>query len=179
MMSSLRLLEYLESSYDGCFHLDATYKLIKNGFALIVFGKTDSRHKFYSIAFGISSHEQEEDYSYFYSGLDICKSVNINFSPKYKMQDACLASYNAALSLFPEVKILMCYFHVRLNCRKNKTLCPKNLYDDSKNFIYNIHMSHNTDAMLENCRKFRDFGKENCPDFYSYVYDSWLKSNIF
>ena len=31
------------------------------------------------------------------------------------MQDACEASRNAAIKLFPEAKILMCYFHVKKN----------------------------------------------------------------
>ena len=38
------------------------------------------------------------------------------------MQDACPASRNAILDSFPNVKFLMCYFHVKKNVRDHKNL---------------------------------------------------------
>ena len=49
------------------FHIDATYKLIKYFYPLIVF--TDLNHKFYPIAFMITSHEIAVDYVNFFSKL--------------------------------------------------------------------------------------------------------------
>ena len=39
------------------------------------------------------------------------------------MMGACGASYNALKKCFPNAKILMCYFHVKLNCKKNYKDC--------------------------------------------------------
>ncbi|CAF0849063.1 unnamed protein product [Brachionus calyciflorus] len=60
-ISSLKLLSNLDSSIPGAYHIDGTYKLIKNRFPLIVFGKTDMNQKLHVLAFCITSHEQEEE----------------------------------------------------------------------------------------------------------------------
>lgn len=91
-ITSLKLLANLDSSVPGAYHIDGTYKLIKNKFVLIVFGKTDMEQKFHPIAFCISSHEKEVDYLHFYNGLkEIANSLDIIFEPEYIVQDAWLA----------------------------------------------------------------------------------------
>ncbi|CAF0781332.1 unnamed protein product [Brachionus calyciflorus] len=79
----------IDSYLNGCYHIDGTYKLVKNGFPLIVLTRTDSQHKVHPIAFCLTSHEQEID---FYEGLRTLSSdLDIEFDPDYIVQDA---SYN-------------------------------------------------------------------------------------
>ena len=52
------------------FHLDCTYKIIKYNFPLLIFGCTDIRRKFRPIAFAFISHEQEEDFTHFFTNLN-------------------------------------------------------------------------------------------------------------
>ena len=67
MLTSMKLLEMLDSNIEGMFHIDGTYKLTKEGFPIIIFGKTDFDHHFHPIALSISSHETEADFIYFYN----------------------------------------------------------------------------------------------------------------
>ena len=51
------------------FHCDATYKIVKIGYPLIVFGMSDINRKFYPLAFAFTSHEQNDDFRKFFFNL--------------------------------------------------------------------------------------------------------------
>ena len=90
--------------------------MVKNKYPVDVFGVTDSHGKLHPIAFMITSFETEHDFNIFYkSMITLAALLDLDFSPEYIMQDACKASYNAARSCFPNVIILMCFFHVMQN----------------------------------------------------------------
>lgn len=47
------------------FHLDATYKIVRFNYPLIVFGYTDKKHQFFPVSFMFTSHEKQQDYLHF------------------------------------------------------------------------------------------------------------------
>jgi hypothetical protein len=101
MLSSLALMN--NCTKKGVFHVDGTYKILKTGFPLVVYGVTDLCGHFHPIAFFITSHETENDFFLFYTELlALASSLKILFDPKFIMQDALPASYNAAVLLFPK-----------------------------------------------------------------------------
>ena len=76
------------------FHCDATYKIVKVGYPLIVFGISDINRKFYPICFMFTSHEQNKDYVKFFTSLKkLAIILNILLSPEYMCIDAskCMA----------------------------------------------------------------------------------------
>ncbi|CAF1095723.1 unnamed protein product, partial [Brachionus calyciflorus] len=167
---------FIDSNLSGCYHVDSTYKLIKNGFPLTVLGRTDIKHDFHPIAFCISSHEQEMDYNEFYAGLtNLANIQDIEFDPQYFLQDAWLASYNAITKIFDDVKLLMCYFHVILNCRKENRKLDGAIAQECKKHLKKMHFSINSQDMEKNYAEFRQFAKINCLNFFNYVKDQWLK----
>ena len=84
---------------------------------------SDSDGKFHPVSFMISSNETQQDFTVFYQGLiNESEKLDINYEPELIMQDACPASRNAILDFFPNVKFLMCYFHVKKNVRDHKNL---------------------------------------------------------
>ncbi|CAF1025057.1 unnamed protein product [Brachionus calyciflorus] len=175
MVTTKHLMSRIDSNLQGCYHLDATYKLIKNGFPLIVLGRTDSVHDFHPLGFCISSHEQEVDYYDFFQGFKTLSGMlDIEFDPNYLVQDAWLASYNAVSSHFDNCRVLMCYFHVIFNCRKEYRKLTKVLSVQCKNFLKKMHYSINLKDMEQNFRDFKNFSKDNCQEFYMYVKNQWL-----
>ena len=102
-------------------HIDCTYKLCERGFPLLVFGISDISGQFFPIAFSILSHEQEDDFSTFFRTLlDFCRLLNLSPAINHLIQDACGACGNAAVAcLGPNVKILMCFFHVQKKFNDN------------------------------------------------------------
>jgi ribosome biogenesis protein Nip4 len=84
------------------FHCDATYKIVKIGFPLIVFGMSDINRKFYPLAFAFSSHEQNEDFRKFFINLTkITMKLNITLAPKFMCIDASKAMAFAINKVFP------------------------------------------------------------------------------
>ncbi|RNA36561.1 hypothetical protein BpHYR1_025820 [Brachionus plicatilis] len=175
MVTTKYLMSKIDSNLPGCYHLDATYKLIKNGFPLIVLGRTDAVHDFHPLGFFISSHEQEIDYQEFYQGfINLSVLLDTEFDPDYVVQDAWLASFNALSKQFADCKLLMCYFHVIFNCRKEYGKLNKELAVQCKKFLRKMHYSIDLKDMERNFREFKEFSKENCQDFYFYVKNQWL-----
>lgn len=179
MITSKKLLRNLESENEGPFHIDATYKLIKNKFPVVVFAKTDFHHQIHPIAFVITSHEQTKDYVEIYKGLiSVSDQLNIEFNPEYIIQDAWDASYNAAKELFPECKVLMCWYHVRSNCYKHRDLIPIEHRKDLGLAIRAIHFSKDKYEAQEKYVELRENFSEVAPKFISYFKDNWLKGNF-
>ena len=56
-------------SMKGVFHIDGTYKLVRNGFPIVVFGVSYIQGSFHPIAFCITSNEEEKDFTEFYKGI--------------------------------------------------------------------------------------------------------------
>lgn len=78
------------------YHIDATYKITKNHFPLIIIGRSDHNGTFHLISVSISSHEQEIDFKHILDSLiKLCKDLVDEFSPTDFLQDACKASSNA------------------------------------------------------------------------------------
>jgi hypothetical protein len=117
-MTSLTLLNNINKfkvNDNGMYHIDATYKIVKYNYPLIVFGFTDIERKFFPLCFMYSSHETELDYDHFFlSFAELCDMLEINFQPKFIVTDAWQATANSITKLFPECQIIMCYFHIKL-----------------------------------------------------------------
>ena len=118
----LRRVEYFNNG--GVFHLDATYKIIKHCFPLIIFGFTDVSRQFYPVCYMFTSHETTIDYINFFKALlDAFSLIGVTFEPEYMIIDASNAMANAIKKIFPRCIILMCWFHLKQNLRKHKEKC--------------------------------------------------------
>ncbi len=64
--TTFNLIKRVEFS-NNLYHIDATYKIVKYLYPLIIFGFTDISRHFYVVAYMFVSHEQEVDYKHFFS----------------------------------------------------------------------------------------------------------------
>jgi hypothetical protein len=65
------------------FHCDATYKIVKVGYPLIVFGISDINRKFYPLCFMFTCYETNQDYVKFFKSLKkLAILLNIKLSPE-------------------------------------------------------------------------------------------------
>jgi hypothetical protein len=69
--TSLDLLSRIPSGV--IFHFDCTYKIVKVGYPLIVFGISDISRKFYPVCFMFTSHETSRDFKNFKNFKDFKK----------------------------------------------------------------------------------------------------------
>lgn len=97
------------------------------------------------VAFMLTSHECAEDYEFFYSSLkNVCSNLNIQITISYLMQDACKAESSALRNSFGNSTIiLMCWFHVMLNVKKNFSAygVPEQIRESVQSDIVYLHYS--------------------------------------
>lgn len=106
-------------------HADSTYKILYQGYPIQVFGTTDKQRKFHLIAVGVSTNENEDTFAFMFeairSGLnDICHE-----QAKFEVlvADAVMAIQNGFKKVFPDGKVMTCWYHVKKNVRdKSKNM---------------------------------------------------------
>jgi hypothetical protein len=140
--------------------------------------------QFFPIAFSVISHEQEQDFTKFFQTLiAFCLELVKDISPtiKYLMMDACGASFNAAnLSLGPNIKILMCYFHVLKNVKEDLKGVDEKIKSEIVADIKFMHYCRNI-YEFEICKfniynKWEKFGLH---DFKNYFDNQWVLNSKF
>lgn len=62
------------------FMFDSTYKILRYYFLLIVLGVSDADHRFFPIAFMVTSHEETGDFDHFFSSLNELITINASSS---------------------------------------------------------------------------------------------------
>ena len=67
-ITALNWLTWLNSfvEYHQIYHCDGTYKIVRNRFPVIVFGRSDVSGQFHPIAIALTSRETADDYEYFF-----------------------------------------------------------------------------------------------------------------
>ncbi|XP_073948903.1 uncharacterized protein [Choristoneura fumiferana] len=103
-------------------HADATYKLIWQGFPVLVVGTSDKNRKFHPICLTISTYERKVDFETVFKGLkDSISSIFSNaFEPKVLVCDAAKNIQDAFIDVFgKETTVRMCWAHAK------KQICTK------------------------------------------------------
>lgn len=99
-------------------HADATYKLIWQGFPVLMNGFTDMNRKFHPTCVAVCTSEQEKDFVFIFASVrqgfkDI---FNFEFDPDYLIADAAPQISNAGIKVFgSDIKIVMCWYHMHKN----------------------------------------------------------------
>lgn len=71
----------------------------------------------------------------------------------------------------------MCYFHVVLNCKKNKLDIPNDLLKPMfKKCIHRLHMTTSSDHFIKYYKQFVSALYNDCPEFIRYFFNSWASS---
>jgi len=91
----------------------------------------------------IANQETEVEFTAFFKGLvKLADRIGYEFDTEFIMMDSYDTSYNAAKTVFPSAKVLMCWFYVMKNVKKN---CQRPLSDEKYEELLidvkRIHMS--------------------------------------
>ena len=113
----------------------------------------------------------------FFTGLiELADKMEIDFDPDYLMMDSSDATYNAAVRVFNS-KILMCYYHMKANIKKNcqslfKSECQ---YEELLKQIDNIHYSRSEKDFQIKVKEFKDnYSHKSLKEVRNYVCIQWL-----
>lgn len=158
-------------------HIDCTYKLCERDFPLIVFGLSDLAGQFFPV-----SHEQEDDFTRFFQTLlQLCQQSGIVTSINYLIQEACGASANAAIScLGPNIKILMCYFHVVKNVKELLKGINENIKSGIVKDLNYMHFCRNQfEFEIAKYNIYKKWEVNDLVDFKNYFDKQWVVNDKF
>lgn len=161
------------------FHIDGTYKITKERYPMLVFGRSNPNRKMYPIVVGIISSEEQIDFEYFFSNIiGICRFFGINFSIRFLMQDAQLACSAAARTCFPGIHVLMCWFHLKKAVKNNITKSiesyKKTIEDDINRMHYTTSLDEFEKIKVEILMKWKSYPE--LENFVKYFTGQWLNS---
>lgn len=113
-VTSKKLLKFAMQS--KILHADGTYKILWQGYPVIIVGTTDRGKHFHPFGLSVCTNERTEDYTFVFKTLKetIFKVSQAIYHPSTLMADAAKAIQNAFCSVFGEnMKVLMCWAHAK------------------------------------------------------------------
>lgn len=161
-------------------HADATYKIIWQGFPVLVVGTTDKTKKFFPFCLAISSSERKEDFKMLFEELK--KSVYTLYSyvmkPKDLICDAAKSIQNAFMEVFGvETTVKMCWAHAKKNIQKQVVkLIDKRLQKDLLQDIDILHSVTSPDVFDTALAAFLN-KYESQRAFITYFKEEWIMKN--
>ena len=102
-------------------HADATYKLIWQGFPVLVVGTTDKAKRFHPLCMAITTSERKEDFVMLFDALKKAafSLYSFNLEPNALICDAAKSIQNAFQEVFgTESTIKMCWAHAKKTSKK-------------------------------------------------------------
>lgn len=91
--------------------IDATYKLIWQGYPVIIVGTSDANHVFHPFAVAVTKGETAEDFAFVFRAVH---EADLQWNPTILLADGSEAITNGFQAVFSHpFTRLMCFFHVR------------------------------------------------------------------
>lgn len=183
-ISTKRLLSIAHQSTH--LHADATYKLVWQGFPVLIVGTTDLNKCFHPFGLAICTNEKTKDFEFIFSGIQIgFEKLQLDtFKPKALVSDAADAIKAAFINVFgDDVKCVMCWAHMKRKIESR--ICHIDDKETQKEIMEDIEMlqlSSSKDifdtATSLFFKKWTKMQKnQSVLDFMSYFEKEWIDSN--
>jgi hypothetical protein len=163
-------------------HADATYKLVWQGFPVLVIGTTDESRQFHCFGMGVCTDEKTEDFKFLFNALKTGaeKILHSPIDPTTLISDAAKSIQNSFKDVFGEDKlVIMCWAHMKKNVIKKveKFVAPA-FQTEILSDIDFLQLSQNDDIFNRASNLFLDKWYEET-EFISYFEAEWLDANRF
>lgn len=178
VVSTKRMLKHCNGIEKLC--VDATYKLVWNGFPFMVLGTIDRVKKFHALCFALCVNETTEDYRFIFDTLadNVLKLTGTIFEPRILISDAALAIRNAFSMAFPAHDLMvMCFVHVLRNVNKHKDKYKKENKKEIIEGIMILQLAPSREIFDTMSALFIKKWKKKDPLFASYFQQQWLDSH--
>lgn len=182
LASSKQLLSFAINATN--IHTDATYKLIWQGFPVLLVGTTDMRRKFHPFGVAVCTNERTEDFSFVFAALvkGVNNLFNISFTPSVLICDAAQSIHNGYREEFGgSGQIVMCWAHMRRKVveKSRKFIRRKDQQIQLMNDIDRLQQSWSDDIFDMAVELFKLKWKHVFPEFFSCFESEWLNKNRY
>lgn len=168
-------------------HADATYKLIWQGYPVLILGFSDAGRKMHPMGVAITVSETKKDFKFLFSaiahGVSLVTSNKVTFAPTHLISDAAPAIKNGFALAFGTApgKTIMCWAHVVMNMDKKLHLIKdKKVRAEVRNDIIQLQLCPSGDAFLHASSLFLQKWESSDHDtqsFLDYFRGSWIDDN--
>lgn len=158
--------------------VDATYKLMWQGFPFLVVGTVDRAKKFHPLCFACCSNETEADFTFLFEAMKftIEELFNAQFNPKILIADGSHAIRNAFKAVFNSEVMVMCYAHVLRNVTKRPLNNKKNRNPILKD-LGRMNLARSPKEFKKMSKRFLKKWKKHEPEFMEYFEAQWLQTH--
>ena len=160
---------------------DATYKLVWQGYPVLIVGTINKEKKFHPYGLALTVNEETVDFEFIFRSIkDGAKNIFDNdFIPNSLVADASGAIMNGFSRVFGEPdKRIMCWAHMIRNVDKHANLVnDKKQWPKIRTDIEALQVAANSEMFTKGAQLFCD----KCvafPDFLSYFKTQWLDRNF-
>lgn len=164
-----------------CLCADATYKLLWQGFPVLVVGTTDLNRMFHLIGIAVCRSEKEEDFEFLFESVQKSaqKLLGCDVAPSALVCDAAAAIPNAFKKVFGDDNtVVMCWAHMLKNVQK-KVAALVAEKADQKAILADITFLQTiaTVKQFEQARSLFLAKWESQVDFINYFMREWVAKN--
>lgn len=142
------------------FHTDATYKLLCQGFPVLVMDTTDLDRKFHPFGASVSTNEKAADFSFIFRALKekVFELYGESLQPDVLICDAAFIIHNGFKENFPLCDgIIMCWAHLRRVVAKHILRYLKTAKQQNEflcKFAFVLFLFHSVCLILNDCLYF-------------------------
>lgn len=161
-------------------HCDATYKIIWQGFPVLVVGSSDFDRHFHVFGISVSCTEQTEDYEFLFNSLKegVLKLFQREQNVTFLVSDGAKSIHNAFKNVYGEDSIiLMCWAHMRRNIdKKILKLFPKNIRPLILDDLEHLQLANSNDSFDNAVLLFVKKWSAH-KEFINYFTNEWIAQN--
>jgi hypothetical protein len=179
-----RLLESAQKA--NHVHADATYKLISEGFPVILIGTTDRQKRFHPLGLSITYNEKGDDFAFGFNSIkeSAAKINDFEYKPNILIADGAEAISNGFNDAFPSFeKRVMCFAHVirNIDSQLNRFITPtqKKVKYHLRKEILLLQLCESEPIFDKACElflnKWRRINSVLINNFLAYFEDQWLR----
>ena len=149
VMSTWRLLQMMRKSDNGA---DATYKVLWQGFPIMVFRTSDHNQVFHPYGLAVCNAESTKYFRFIFQNLH---NYNLEWRPSIiLLGDGCGRITKGYVQVFSEPHVrVMCFYHVLTNVKEYTKVLPRELGQRVKGDIKVLQTGTNEESCLSVGRK--------------------------
>ncbi|CAF1118993.1 unnamed protein product [Rotaria sordida] len=161
-------------------HADATYKLLWQGFPVLIVGTTDLDRHFHLFGMAVCSNEATQDFRFIFRALqEGLQKLNLEeINPDFLITDGADAMRNAFQDVFGEKPMVMCWAHMRRKVvKKIESMVEKSKQEDLVNDIESLQLAQNERIFMKASTLFVKKWSKTELNFIEYFQNEWLTTH--
>lgn len=155
---------------------DGTYKIMWQGFPLIVVGAIDRQKHFHVTAIVVTSNERKAEYEFVFRSLKegVEKQSKCAFTPEALISDYAMAIRSAFFSVFGQTQNIICSVHLFRKLKERGGFLHKENKKALINDICILHSAPDAETFDHSVLLFLEKWENVEQDFCTYFKATWL-----